>query len=82
MAKSVGVLGSRAGLQWLYQDDFSELLADRQASVANLADKVRLAGKQLNDLILAQSKFAEPVLQFRGSAQLFNTHSNPGFDAV
>ena len=63
-------------------DDFGQLFADGQAGVANLANEVGLAGQQFDDVIFAETQFAQPVLDFRRGAKLFDSHSDSGFDPV
>jgi hypothetical protein len=58
----------------------SQLLADRQSRVTDLANKIRLAGQQLYDLVLAQPQFAQAVLEFRRGAKPLDAHGHAGFD--
>ena len=66
----------------LDHDDFGQLLADREASIANLADEVSLAGEQFDDVVLAEAELAQPVLNFRSGAELLNAYRDSGFHAV
>jgi hypothetical protein len=46
----------------LHENEVSQLRANGQPRIANQANKIRLAGKQPNDLFLAQPDFAQAVL--------------------
>jgi hypothetical protein len=49
----------------------SQLLADREAGVANLADEIGLAGEQPYNLVFAKAKLTQTVLQVRRGTKLF-----------
>ena len=70
------------GLEGFDEDDFGQFLADSEAGIANLADVIGVAGQEPNDLVLAEADFAQAVLHFRGSAELFNADGDAGFDAA
>jgi hypothetical protein len=63
-------------LHRLNQDECGELLAEREAGVADLADETRAVGDEADDLILAQAQFAEAGLNFGRGAQLPDAHRN------
>jgi hypothetical protein len=67
--------------QWLDQDQLSQLLADGKPSIAHLADEIGLAGEEPDDLVLAKAEFAQPILQFRSGAKLFDADCHAGFYA-
>jgi len=67
-------------LDRLDEDELRQLLADGQARVADLADEVRLAGHQLDDLVLAQTQLTQAVLEFRRGAKLPDAHGNASLD--
>jgi len=52
----------------------SELCADGQARVADLADEIRLTRDQLDDLVLAQADLPQTFLEFRRGAELLDAH--------
>jgi hypothetical protein len=58
----------------LDHDDFRELLTDGQASIANLADEVSLAGEKLDDMVFAESQFTQSALDFWAGAQLLDPY--------
>ncbi len=62
------------------QNGIGQLLADAQPRVADLANVRRIGGEQFDLLLLAETKFAQPVAHFRRGGQLFNAHHRPGFD--
>jgi hypothetical protein len=64
----------------LDHDQLSQLLADGEAGVANLANEIGLAGQEPDNLVFTKAKFAQAVLKFRGSAKLFDTHGYARFD--
>jgi len=66
--------------EWLDHDQLSQLLADGEAGIANLADEIGLAGEVPDNLVFAQAEFAQAVLQFRRGAKLFDADGNAGFD--
>ena len=72
----------RGGLEGFDEDDFSQFLADGEAGIADLADIIGVAGEEPNYLVLAEADFAEAILHFRGSAELFDTDGDAGFDAA
>jgi hypothetical protein len=59
----------------------SQLLADGEPGIANLADEIGLACEEPDNLVFAKAKFAEAVLKFRGGTKLFDPHGYAGFDA-
>lgn len=70
------------GVDRFHQNRLGQLFADGESSVAHLANKISLAGKQLDDVILAKSQLAEPILNFGRRAQLLNPDRYPGLDSV
>ena len=42
------------GAERFDQDELRQLLADGQSSIADLANEIRMAGQQLDNLVLAQ----------------------------
>jgi hypothetical protein len=65
---------------WLDHDELGQLLADRKAGIANLADEIGLAGEEPDDLVFAKAEFTEAVLEFRRGAKLLDPDSHAGFD--
>ncbi|MDI9372024.1 MAG: hypothetical protein QM840_03270, partial [Verrucomicrobiota bacterium] len=43
-------------------------------------DEIGLAGQQLDDSVFAQAQFAQAVLQFGRTAQLFDAHRDAGLN--
>ena len=64
----------------LDQDQLSQLLADGEPGIANLADEIRLAGEEPDNLVFTKAEFAQSVLQFRSGAKLFDSDCHTGFD--
>ena len=64
------------------QNRLGQLFADGESSVAHLADKIGLAGEQLDNVVLAKSQLAESILNFGRRAQLLNPNRYPGLDSV
>jgi hypothetical protein len=58
----------------------SQLLADGEAGIADLADEIGLAGQQPDNLVFAKAKFAQAILEFRGSAKAFYANCYAGFN--
>jgi len=80
LGRGLRVLASGNNRRWaerLDQYDFGELLANREACIADLADEVGLAREELDDLVLAKAKFTKAILNLRCRAELFdpNRHS-------
>jgi hypothetical protein len=65
---------------WLDHDQLSQLLADGEAGIADLANEIGLAGEEPDNLVFAKAEFTEAVLQFRDSAKLFYAHGYTRFD--
>jgi len=63
-------------------DQLSQLLADSQPRVADLADEIALAGDQPDDLIFAEANVPQPLLNFRRSAQLLDAHRHACLYAI
>lgn len=59
-------------------DTFSQLGADAQAGVADLADEVGLAAEQGDFLLFAKAHLAQPVHHFLRGAKLFDTYTGAG----
>ncbi len=49
------------GAERFDQNELRQLLANGQARVADLADEIRLAGQELDDLVLAQAYARDAV---------------------
>jgi hypothetical protein len=62
------------------QNGLGNLLANREAGVADLANEIGLAGEQLNDLILTKAQLSQTILDFRGGAELLDPDGHPGLD--
>ena len=62
------------------QDELRQLLADGQASIADLADEIRLAGQQPDDLILTQTQLPQAVLEFGRGAEPLDADGDARFD--
>ena len=73
---------SECRFEWLHHDDARQLLADGQPRIADLANEIRLAGKQFDDLVFAEPEFAQPVLHFGRSAKLFDPHRHARLHAA
>jgi hypothetical protein len=58
------------------------LLANGQPRIANLANEVVPAGEQLNDLVLTNPDFPQPILNFWCRAKLLNSDGDPRFDSA
>jgi hypothetical protein len=74
--------GSRRRPQRFNQDSFSDLGTERQARVADHADDVRMSGQEPHDLVFAEPDFSQAIGHLRGSAKLFDPHSDASLDAV
>jgi len=79
-ARNLKFLLNDCGAERFDQDKLRQVFADGQARVADLANEICVAGQQFDDLILAQTQFPQPVLHVRRRAQLFDAHSDAGFD--
>jgi hypothetical protein len=66
----------------LNHDQLSELLADGEAGIADLADEIIAAGNETDHLILAEPDFAEAILNFRRSAKLLDAHGDTALNTV
>ena len=64
------------------EDGTRQLSADGQPRIANEANDVRLAGQQLDDLLLAEADFAQPLRHFRRGTQLFDPNRHAGLDPI
>lgn len=53
-----------------------QLLAQRKARVADLADEIRPVCDEADDLVFAEAQFAQPVLHLRRGAQPADAQSN------
>jgi hypothetical protein len=69
-------------LHRLNQNERGELLAEREAGIANLADEARAVGDETDDLVLAQAQFTEAGLNFGRGAQLPDAHRHAGLHPV
>ena len=58
------------------------MLAEGEAGIADLTDKVVVAGDQTDDLILAKTEFAKTILNFGGGAELLDANGDTGLDAA
>jgi hypothetical protein len=73
----------RPGVGWpnrLDHDQLCQLLADGQACIADLADEIRPAGQQLDDLLLTEANLAQTVLKFGCGAQLLDPDRDSRFN--
>ncbi len=70
------------GAERFYQNELRQLLADSQARVADLADEIRMAGEQLDSLLLSEADFAQAILELRRGAQLLDPHRHARPDAA
>ena len=59
---------------WLDEDEPGQFLTDGQPRVADLADEIRVAGHELDDLVLAQADFSKTRLNLRRGAELLDAH--------
>ena len=72
--RAADISGGGKGSERLDQDRLREFLADTKPRIANLANKVRVAGKQSNLLFLAESQLSQAIAHLRGSRKLFDAH--------
>jgi hypothetical protein len=61
-------------------DELRQLLADRQASVTDLADEISLAGEQSDDLVLTEAQLPQAVLHLGAGTESADTDRHAGFD--
>ena len=66
----------------LDHDELCKVFADGEARIADLTDEIVLAGNEPNDLILAESDFAEAVLNFRCGAKFLDAHGHARLHAA
>jgi len=65
-----------------HQDTLSQLGADTQSGIADLADEIGLVAEQGDFLLLAETHFPEAAHDFLGGAKLLDAHTGPGLDLV
>ena len=65
----------------LDHNQLSQLLADGEPGITNLANEIGLAGEEPNDLVFAKAKFSKPILKIRGGAKLFYADCDARLDA-
>jgi hypothetical protein len=71
-----------SGGQGLNHDHTSELLADSEAGIADLANETGLAGEEADDLVFAEAEFTQARLHFRGGAKLLDAHRHASLNAT
>jgi hypothetical protein len=59
-----------------------QFFADADAGVANLADDAGVVTDEFDALLLAETHFAKPRLNFRRSGQFLDTNNLTGLDAT
>ena len=64
------------------EDGTRQLFADGQSRIAHQANDVGVAGQQLDDLLLAEADFAQPLRHFRRGTQLFDPNRHAGLDPI
>ena len=64
------------------EDELSQLLADSQAGIADLANEIGVASEQFDLLLLADTEFAEPRGDIRRGGKLFDADDGAGFYAA
>jgi hypothetical protein len=67
---------------WFHQDESSQVLAEGQTHVADLADEVCPARDQLDDLVFAQTDFAQSILKFRRRAEPLDPNRHAHLNAA
>ena len=58
------------------------MFANGETGVADLANEIRLAGQEADDLVFAEAEFSQAVLYFRDRTKLLNAHGDAGLDTA
>src|SRR5262245_22769286 len=66
----------------LDQYGLRQLLVESQTGVADEADDVVMAGEKLDNAVLAEADFSQPIAELGLGAQLFNSDRDAGLDAI
>ena len=82
LVRPEGELSSHTRKDRFNKDQLCQLLADGQPSIADLADKIVPAGYQADDLVFAETDFAEAILNLGRGAKLFDADSDACLDTA